>query len=126
MSQSPPAPAYLERLAAGALPYQRCAACQAAFSYPRLLCPACGGADVPWYDSAGLGTVYSRTVVHSRDEAPFNVVLVDLDEGFRVMSSVEDADNGDVAIGLRVALKTVHELDGDGLPRPVFRPAEEG
>ena len=122
----PPVRAYLESLEAGKLPYQECAACGTVFFYPRLLCPACGGPDVAWRDSAGRGTVYSRTVVHNRDEAPFNVVLVDLDEGFRVMSSVEDVANDDVTIGMKVVLKTIHPPADDGFPRPVFRPLEDG
>ena len=76
-------------------------------------------------DSAGLGTVYARTVIHQRDADPYNVVLVDLDEGFRIMSSVDDLANEDVKIGMRVALKTIHPGADGAFPRPVFV-AEEG
>lgn len=48
------------------------------------------------------GVVYATTVVHRRGEEPYNVCLVDLDEGTRVMGRVEGLAPADVAIGLRV------------------------
>ena len=39
-----------------------------------------------------LGTVYATSVMHYRNEPPLNVALIDLDEGFRMMSRVEDID----------------------------------
>lgn len=61
------------------------------------MCPVCGSRDLGWEESAGLGTVYSSSDVHTREGA-YNVALVDLDEGLRVMSTVELG----VAIGTRV------------------------
>lgn len=55
----------------------------------------------PWRVSAGTGSVYATTTVHRRGEAPADVCLVDLDEGFRVMSRVV---GGPVPIGTRVQL----------------------
>lgn len=62
------------------------------------------GDGLQWRVSAGLGTVYAVTVVHPRgeDEA-YNIVLVDLDEGFRMMSSV--VGDEPVVIGARVAVR---------------------
>jgi len=48
------------------------------------------------------GVVYATTVVHRRGEAPYNVCLVDLEEGDRVMGRVEGLAPQDVTIGLRV------------------------
>lgn len=123
--KAPPMRAYIEHLKRGELPYQACASCGERFFYPRLLCPACGGTEVDFRASSGLGTIYSRTVVHARDAAPFNVVLVDLEEGFRVMSRVEAVSNKDVRIGMKVRLKYIDAPEGDGLPSPVFAPAED-
>ena len=69
------------------LHYQRCRACASALHPPTLLCPVCGARDLAWEESAGRGTVYSSSDVHTREET-FNVSLVDLDEGYRVMSTV--------------------------------------
>jgi uncharacterized OB-fold protein len=48
------------------------------------------------------GVIYATTVVHRPDEDPYNVCLVDLDEGRRVMGRVEGLAPHDVTIGLRV------------------------
>ena len=79
------------------LHFQRCGACAAAVHPPRPLCPVCGARDLAWERGAGLGTVYSATTVHTREER-YDVSLVDLDEGYRVMTTV---DGGGV-IGARV------------------------
>jgi uncharacterized protein len=52
--------------------------------------------------SAGAGVVYATTVVHRPDEEPYNVCLVDLDEGVRAMGRVEGLAPAGVGIGLRV------------------------
>ena len=52
------------------------------------------------------GVVYATTVVHRRGEEPYNVCLVDLDDGMRVMGRVEGLAPQDVAIGQRVQART--------------------
>jgi uncharacterized OB-fold protein len=56
--------------------------------------------------SAPTGVVYATTVVHRRGEDPYNVCLVDLDEGVRVMGRVEGLEPTAVTIGLRVQART--------------------
>jgi uncharacterized protein len=101
-SAEAPAVTYRRHLENGKLGYQRCADCSAVVFYPRLLCPVCGSGALEWRESAGQGTVYATTDVHSRDHEPRNVVLVDLDEGFRMMSRVEGVPAEEVEIGTRV------------------------
>jgi uncharacterized OB-fold protein len=101
-SAGAPAAAYRRHLQNGKLGYQCCADCSAAVFYPRVLCPVCGSGALEWRESAGRGTVYATTAVHSRNRDPRNVVLVDLDEGFRMMSRVEGVPAEEVEIGTRV------------------------
>ncbi len=101
-SAEAPAIIYRLHLERGKLGYQRCAECSAAVFYPRVLCPVCGSRALEWRESAGRGTVYATTAVHSRNRDPRNVVLVDLDEGFRMMSRVEGVPAAEVEIGARV------------------------
>lgn len=110
-----------DRLAAGELPFQRCADCASAIFYPRVLCPACGSDRIGFEASAGIGTVYSTTTVHGRD-GDHNVVLVDLDEDFRMMSTVRGIAPEQVTIGLRVRFEVAQH---DGAPLAVFVPCEE-
>ncbi|WP_233809902.1 Zn-ribbon domain-containing OB-fold protein [Paraburkholderia sp. HP33-1] len=90
---------YTEAIGRGVLAYQHCEACERAVFPPRVNCPHCGATQLHWRDSAGIGTVYSATEVVARDGA-YNVVLVDLDEGFRMMSTVPGVASP--AIGQRV------------------------
>jgi hypothetical protein len=74
-----------------------------------------------WRVSAGRGAVYATTVVRDRDRPPRNVVLVDLDEGFRMMSTVVGIAPDAVAIGMRVRLAWRDPAGADdGPPVPVF------
>jgi uncharacterized OB-fold protein len=116
-----PAEDYRRCLESGRLGFQRCRDCGAAVFYPRVLCPACGGVSPEWRESSGRGTVYATTAVYRRDAEPYNVALVDLDEGFRMMSRVEGVPVEEVEIGARVALKISREDDG---VVPVFVPEE--
>ena len=90
--------------AAGELRYQRCRACAAPQSYPRAFCLRCGGADLEWRIGRGRGTVYAWTRVERapsdefRALAPYLIVLVDLDEGYRMMGH----GAAQLAIGERV------------------------
>jgi hypothetical protein len=77
-----------------------------------------------WRVSAGRGTVYATTVVRPRGGEAYNLVLVDLDEGFRMMSRVVGVAPEEVAIGARVRLAWEDGADEDAVPVPVFEVAE--
>src|SRR4029453_6495649 len=91
--------------------------------YPRVLCPFTGSERLEWRVSKGLGTVYATTVVHPAQGAPYNVALIDCDEGFRLMSRVEDIAPEKVSIGQRVRFR-VHRPGGEDAPSRVFVAAE--
>lgn len=118
MTTASPRTIFDEGLAAGELRYQWCAACDAPVFYPRTLCPGCGGRELGWRTSAGSGSVYSTTTVAQRDTTGYNVALVDLDEGFRMMSTVL-GEPAEVRIGDRVHLEII---DVEGQPTAAFRP----
>jgi uncharacterized OB-fold protein len=103
----------------GAVPtgpaYQRCEDCGAAIHPRRVACPVCGSRRLADATSGGRGVVYSTTTVHAR-EGVHNVALVDLEEGFRVMSEIAGMASDDVRIGMGVRAR-----DDDG--RIVFHAA---
>ncbi len=121
-AQSPLA-TYIAHLRRGELGYQFSPSTQQVVFYPRVIAPVTGAADLEWRVSNGHGTVHATTVVHPRQGATYNVCLVDVDEGFRLMSRVEDIEPARVAIGMRVKFR-VHTPDGDEDPYPVFIPAQ--
>jgi uncharacterized OB-fold protein len=90
-----PADVYAEHCARGQLAYQVDADGQAVF-HPRL------GA-YEWRVSKGEGTVYATTTVRPRGKEPYDVSLIDLDEGFRMMSRVRGG--GRVGQRVRVAFE---------------------
>jgi uncharacterized OB-fold protein len=112
---------YVSHLGKGELAYQFSPAANRAVFFPRLLCPYTGSEKLEWRVSKGAGSVYATTVVHPAEGTPFNVALIDCDEGFRLMSRVEDIPPNDVKIGMRVRFR-VHKPGGDEDPIPVFTP----
>jgi acetyl-CoA acetyltransferase/uncharacterized OB-fold protein len=129
--ETSPQATYVAHLEKGGLAYQWCPEAQRAVFYPRLVCPCCGSTNLQWRIASGLGTVYSTTTVTPVEGKPYNVALIDCDEGFRLMSRVEDIAPEAVAIGLRVRFR-VHKpappaagkkVDpADLAPIPVFVP----
>ena len=114
-SMSPPSgpeKRYLDALAAGRFEIQRCAACAQHVFYPRVLCPHCGAERLEWVAPSGRGTVYSTTVVRrkSADGGDYNVCLVDLAEGVRMMSRVAGIPAQDVKIGMAVKARIADGL----------------
>lgn len=114
---------YVEYCRRGELAYQCSVQDGRAVFYPRVLVPESGSPNLEWRVSAGRGVVYASTTVYRRNEPPRNVCLVDLDEGFRMMSRVEDIDHGAVMIGMRVRMR-MHPGEGNEPPYPVFVPED--
>ncbi|OBH82548.1 DNA-binding protein [Mycobacterium scrofulaceum] len=102
---------------------QRCESCARLVWYPRFACPHCGGAALVWEKLSGDGVVYAVSVHHRAalpalaDKVPYSVVLVDLDEGVRMMSNVFGPPP---AVGDRVTVVWVPLEDGRNLA--VFEP----
>jgi len=112
-----PLETYLAHLSRGELAFQRAPDGSAVF-FPRLVAPHSGATELQWQGSAGLGTVYSTTTLHPKGEPAYNVSLIDMDEGFRLMSRVEGVDPAAVKIGMRVRVRITK--DAAGAPIPVF------
>jgi uncharacterized OB-fold protein len=115
---------YRSALEAGRFRIQHCMDCGRHVFYPRVLCNHCGGTGLEWVDASGRAAVYSTTVVRRKPDAggDINIVLVDLEEGVRMMSRVEGVAPDQVRIGMAVAARIVTDA---GLPLVVFVPAQE-
>ena len=117
---------FWDGVAAGELRIQRCRSCESYNYYPRYLCPTCYSDDLEWTAAAGGGTVHSFTVSRRpagpgfAAEVPYIVVLVDLDEGPRMVSNIVDADPEDVAIGAAVQVE-FRAMGSAGFVLPVFK-----
>ena len=112
---------YVSHLEKGELAYQFSPEANRAVFFPRLVCPYSGSDKLEWRVSKGRGAVHATTVVYPAEGEPFNVALIDCDEGFRLMSRVEDIAPIEVKIGMRVKFR-VHKPGGEEDPIPVFTP----
>ena len=84
-----------------AIVYQGCTACRSLQYFRRSFCCACGAPDPVDKRASGQGTVYATSLVcraatpETRAHIPYNIVLVDTSEGFRMMAH----GDSDLAIG---------------------------
>ena len=94
----------------GELAAQRCRHCGQLIYYPRICCPLCLAPDLSWEALSGLGTIYSFSVVwHAQNAAfknqlPIVLVIIDLQEGLQMASSLVDCAPSDVRIGSPVSV----------------------
>lgn len=124
-SGSGPEAVYELGLKEGAFRIQHCRSCGGHVFYPRALCNNCGAADLEWVAASGLGTVYSTSVVRQRPEdgPDYNIALVDLAEGPRMLTRIVDIAPEQVRIGMSVQ-GSVGAIDGQ--PAVLFRPVDGG
>jgi uncharacterized protein len=94
----------------GKLLLQYCDQCQQHQFYPRLYCMHCGSSNVRWVSASGRGVIYSYTVIHQNkspefvQDTPYNVVVVQLAEGPRLMSTIVETDLAELRIDLPVTV----------------------
>lgn len=87
--------------------------------YPRVAGPGTGAADLEWVEASGLGRIYSITVNRARTGS-YNIALVELDEGPRLMTRIEGVESA--PIGTRVRAR-IANLGGE--PAVVFDVVDE-
>ena len=92
----------------GELMIQYCAGCDEFQHPPRPQCARCWNAELEWRRCNGKGTVYTCTVAHRpttpgfREEVPYSVAIVELDEGPRLTTNIVGCPAAEVHIGQRV------------------------
>ena len=105
----------------------KCRACDTFHFYPRALCPHCRSAELDWVDVSGRGTVHTFTVARRpagpafKEDVPYIVALIDLEEGPRMMSNIVTDDVDAVKIGDPVTVRFEDVSDEISLPK--FIPA---
>lgn len=90
------------------LKLQRCAECKHWLAPPRPMCPACQSRESEWVPVSGRGTVHSfvtyRESPHPAFVAPYSVVLVELEEGVRLVSNPDGIEPDELEIGMPVEI----------------------
>jgi len=111
----------------GELRFQRCTACRAWRHVPRELCAECGSWDWEWAASSGRGTVFTWTLVARamhpafQRDVPYAAVVIEMEEGVRLVSRVIDCPPGELEIDMPVAVR-FEDVTAD-VTLPVFRRA---
>jgi len=106
---------------------QKCTGCARHWHPPSVLCPGCGGRDFSWVESSGKGRVFSFVTYHRlynkgwKDELPYVVAVVELEEGARLLSNVIGIDPAEITCDMAVEVAFDDVTEDVTLPK--FRPA---
>ena len=107
---------------------QRCQDCNNFYFYPRSFCPHCLSYNVEWTKVSGKGKIYSFTVSHRpagpafQKDLPYNIALVELDEGVRMMTNIVECKNEDLLVDMPV--EVVFDEVTPEVTLPKFRPSK--
>jgi len=105
---------------------QQCSNCDEYQFYPRLMCTNCSSRRLKWVQASGRGKVVSYTIVHRapsqayKEEAPYVLAIIQLEEGPTMMSNIVQCDPENVMIDMIV--EVVFEDWTEEISIPKFRP----
>jgi uncharacterized protein len=114
----------------GVLLLRRCCAC-ATFMSPtggigtplRPRCVSCFSAELEWARASGRGTLYSFALMHQvydpafADEVPYNIAVVELDEGVRMTTNVVGCAHDELSIGMPLEVTFEHVSEEVAIPK---------
>jgi uncharacterized OB-fold protein len=92
----------------GRLMMQRCCGCNHVRYPVARICPRCLSDEAEWVELSGKGSIFSYVVFHQvydrsfKDDVPYNVAMVQLDEGPRLFSNIEISDGQKPKVGDRI------------------------
>ena len=108
--------------------YQKCRDCNQVIFFPKILCTNCMGHNLEWKESKGKGTVLTYTVTYDygpqefMQDGPYALALIDMDEGYRMMSNIIGCEFSDIKCGMPV--EVVFEVATEEITLPKFRPVQ--
>ncbi|MGE3148396.1 MAG: Zn-ribbon domain-containing OB-fold protein [Pseudorhodoplanes sp.] len=109
---------------------QRCAECGSWCFQPKPFCPKCLSDKLEWTPVKGRGKVYASTTIHHafmpywKGDVPFNLSIIELDEGVHMVSNVIGVPPQDVKIGMPV--EVVYDDVTEEITLHKFRPVAKG
>jgi uncharacterized protein len=119
---------FWEHAKAGRLAVQRCADCGHRHMPPGPVCPSCLGEKLDWEVVSGRGKLVSWVTFHRAywggfgADVPYDVCMVELDEGPILVSNLVGASGDNVAVG--AAVTVVFEPVTDAITLPKFKLVE--
>ena len=115
-----PSKPFFDAAADAVLLLQQCDMCRAYLWPLREICTECLSTDLSWAPSTGKGSVHSFVIMHRlfhpafQEDVPYNLTVVQLDEGPRVTSIIRGTDNEDISVGMNVTANW-HDVNGTPL-----------
>lgn len=103
----------------------RCGLC-GRYYWPASNCIEHGDKAMTWTEASGRGTLYTYTILYRTlhegfaEELPYNVAVVETEEGPLVFSNIVDCPNEELRVGM--PLTVVFEDVRPGLSIPKFKP----
>ena len=119
-------PGLIEGAAEGRLMLQRCGGCGAWRFQARRRCDLCRSTDSDWAEASGRAILVTHARVHHNyhpafeAELPYNIAVVELEEGPRILTNLVGIDGIELRAGL--PLEAIFEEAGEGVHIPKFRP----
>ena len=117
---------FYEAAMGGKLMLMRCTDCGGYRVPSRMHCDVCLSTNVEWAQASGRATIRTLGVMHQKyhagfyPELPYNLALIELEEGPRMVSNVVGAANGELRVGMPVQVEFEQHAD---VAIPKFRPA---
>jgi uncharacterized OB-fold protein len=111
----------------GKLLYQMCKDCDEVIFFPKQVCANCMGRDLEWKESQGKGKIHTFTVTYDSAppefvaDCPYALAIINLDEGFSMMSNIVECDPEKIACDMPV--EVVFDPVTPEITLPRFRPA---
>ena len=109
--------------------YQHCKDCGEVIFFPKIVCPNCMGTDLGWKESCGKGKIFSFTIAYDfappefASSTPYALAIVNLEEGFSMLTNVVDCDFEKIACDMPVKV-TFDPVTSD-ITLPKFKPVPE-
>ncbi len=111
----------------GQLLLKKCRGCSHVLAPQRETCEYCFGEELEWVPASGKGILYSFVLMHQllhpafKDEVPYNVIVVELEEGPRIVSNMVGTPDEELRVGMPV--EAVFEDLSNDVAVPKFREA---
>ena len=118
---------FWEAAARHQLVLQSCASCRTIRHPPRPMCAVCNSMEYTFEQASGRGRIWSWVIAHApvlpsfAEKVPYNVIVVELEEGVRMIGNLLDVDNDAIEEGMQVTVD--FEDIEEGVSLPVWRPA---
>ena len=89
---------------------QKCKKCSKYIFYPREFCPYCLSSNLKWVQATEYGTIHTYSIIYRppfsafKENIPYNIAIIELDEGVRLMGTIINCNNNEIKIGRKVKI----------------------